>query len=208
MPDLTVRALTAETWQLFADLVERHNGVYGGCWCLWFHPRREDRKTNPDGGREYKQRLVCEDRAHAALVIDGDVAVGWCQFGSPEELPNIYHRAQYLAEADLVPDYRITCMFVDKRYRRRHAVGRVGLAGAVELIAGRGGGVVEGYPRDTSDGRKVSVSGMYNGSRSMFEDAGFEFVRTKGQFNCVMRKTVPCTPGREPEAIRDPSEVG
>ena len=31
--ELTVRALAADTWDAFADLVERHNGVFGGCWC-------------------------------------------------------------------------------------------------------------------------------------------------------------------------------
>jgi hypothetical protein len=30
---LTVRALTPETWDAFADLVERHNGIFGGSWC-------------------------------------------------------------------------------------------------------------------------------------------------------------------------------
>ena len=31
---------------------------------------------------------------------------------------------------------------------------------------------------------------LYNGTRRMFEDAGFELVRTKGQRNTVMRRTV------------------
>ena len=32
-----VRALGAATWPDFARLVERHNGVWGGCWCMGFH---------------------------------------------------------------------------------------------------------------------------------------------------------------------------
>jgi hypothetical protein len=42
------------------------------------------------------------------LVFDGDEAVAWCEYGSPEELPNIYHRKQYEAELDRLADYRIT----------------------------------------------------------------------------------------------------
>ncbi len=57
--------------------------------------------------------------AHAALVFDGDVAVGWCEYGTPEELPSIYHRAQYEKEQDLVPDYRLTCFFIDRDHRRQ-----------------------------------------------------------------------------------------
>jgi hypothetical protein len=49
--------------------------------------------------------------------------------------------------------------------------------------------VVEGYPQDTP-GKKTSASFLYNGTRSMFEKAGFSFERTKGTKNCVMRRTV------------------
>jgi hypothetical protein len=37
--EYTIRPLTPETWDAFADLEERHNGVWGGCRCTWFHPR-------------------------------------------------------------------------------------------------------------------------------------------------------------------------
>jgi GNAT superfamily N-acetyltransferase len=32
------RHLTPETWDDFAGLVEENNGVWGGCWCMGFHP--------------------------------------------------------------------------------------------------------------------------------------------------------------------------
>ena len=35
---LTTRMLTPETWDDFAALVEVSNGVWGGCWCMGFHP--------------------------------------------------------------------------------------------------------------------------------------------------------------------------
>jgi GNAT superfamily N-acetyltransferase len=184
--ELTVRALGPETWDACAALVERHNGVFGGCWCTWFQTMPSEKTYTAERNRELKERLVREGRAHAALVFDGEAAVAWCEYGSCAELPNIYHRKQYDAEADLYPDYRITCLFVDKRHRR-HGVSVVALHGALDLIAQAGGGVVEGYPHDTQ-GKKQSV--LYNGTRRMFEDAGFELVRTKGQKNTVMRRTV------------------
>jgi len=120
-------------------------------------------------------------------VYDGDDAVAWCQYGSPRELPNIYHRKQYEEELDILPDCRITCIFVDKRYRRR-GLSAVVVQCALDLIAAAGGGVVEGYPHDTG-GKRKSV--LYNGSREPFERAAFEHVRTKGSGNCVMRRTLP-----------------
>ena len=187
MDDYPVRALAPDTWDAFARLAERHNGVFGGCWCTWFQTLHGEKTFTAEGNRSLKRRLVDEGRAHAALVFDGDEAVAWCEYGTPAELPNIYHRKQYEDELDLLPDYRITCLFVDKKYRRA-GMSAVALRGALGLIAETGGGVVEGYPHDTQ-GQKVSV--LYNGTRSLFERAGFSYVRPKGLKNCVMRTTVP-----------------
>jgi GNAT superfamily N-acetyltransferase len=186
--ELTIRPLTEKTWDAFADLAERHNGVWGGCWCTWFHTAYAEKSHTAEGNRALKERLVGECRAHAALVFDGDQAVGWCQYGAPEELPNIYHRKEYEEGTSRLPDYRLTCFFVDRRYRRR-GVSAVALRGALELIAHAGGGVVEAYPQDTA-GKKVTASFLYNGTRSLFEQVGFTYDRPKGKNHCVMSTTV------------------
>jgi hypothetical protein len=191
--DYTIRPLGPDTWDLFAALVEKHNGVWGGCWCTWFH-RGIGRDFGKDpkgveGNHSWKEELVRDGRAHAALVCDGDQAVAWCQYGAPEELPHIYHRKEYEAGLTEPPTYRLTCMFVDRDYRRA-GVAAVAVQGAVELIAAAGGGVVEAYPHDTQ-GAKTSASFLYNGTRSLFEGLGFEFDRTVGKKNCVMRLVVP-----------------
>jgi GNAT superfamily N-acetyltransferase len=192
MSGYTVKPLDTSTWDAFAQLAGRHNGVWNGCWCLWFHAapaERGGKERTSDSNRTLKQRLVSEGRAHAALVFDGDEAVAWCEYGSPAELPNIYHRKEYEEGLDRLPDYRLTCFFVDKRYRRK-GVAAVALRGALDLIAQAGGGVIEAYPHDTAGG-KVSASFLYNATRSMFEQAGFGYQRPKGKKNCVMTKTVP-----------------
>jgi GNAT superfamily N-acetyltransferase len=112
----------------------------------------------------------------------------WCQFGSPDELKNIKHRKEYEAELDSLPDYRLTCFFVDKRYRRR-GVSALALQGALDLIAKAGGGMVEAYPQDTG-GKKITASFLYSVTRSLFEQAGFSYVRPKGKNHTVMRTTI------------------
>ena len=194
MSEYTVKPLDASSWDAFAQLAERHNGVWNGCYCTWFHAtpaERGGKERTAESNRSLKQRLVSEGRAHAALVFDGDEAVAWCEYGTPEELPNIYHRKEYEAGLGRLPDYRLTCFFVDKRYRRK-GVAAVALRGALDLIAQAGGGVVEAYPHDT-EGKKVSASFLYNATRSMFEQAGFSYERAKGKKNCVMSKTVPAS---------------
>ena len=184
--ELRVEALGPDTWAAYAALMERHNGVFGGCWCTYFHTMAGEKTYEADSNRALKERLVRCDRAHAALVMHGDEAVAWCQYGSPDELPNIYHRKEYEQTAERLPDYRITCLFVDKRYRRS-GVSAVALRGVLDLVAAAGGGVVEGYPHD-NDGRKKSV--LYSGTRALFERAGFTYDRPKGPGNCVMVTTV------------------
>ena len=186
-----IKPLGPETWNAFAELIERQgNASFGppGCWCLWFHP--DDAAWEPDGenGRARKERLVCQGRAHAALDFDNDMAVDWCQYGSPEELPRIYHRKEYEADLVKLPDYRLTCFYVDKAYRRK-GIAAAALRGALDLIAQAGGGVVEGYPREIAE-KKVSSSFLYSATRSLFEQAGFTYERPKGKFNCVMTATI------------------
>lgn len=184
-----IEPLGRGTWDAFADLAERHNGVWGGCWCTWFHLYPDPPERKALGNREFKRQLVEEDRAHAALVFDGDVAVAWAEFGPVEELPNIHHRKQWEQGVVRKPDYRITCLFVDRRYRRK-GTAAVAVRGALALIAAAGGGRVESYPHDLPPGKKTSASFLYNATRSMYEQLGFSYERPKGKGNCVMTKVV------------------
>ena len=184
----TTAPLDASTWPAFADLVERSNGVWGGCWCMGFHEEGVNRGTTPEQNRERKHERVREGRAHAALVMDGDVCVGWCQFGPPAELPRIKARKAYDAAGITPADWRITCFFVDKG-RRHEGVAAAALSGALEQIAGLGGGRVESYPEDTTD-RKVSSSFLHNATVAMFEAQGFERVSRIGKDRWVVARTV------------------
>jgi GNAT superfamily N-acetyltransferase len=187
---LTTRALAAGTWPDFAALVEANDGVWGGCWCMGFHLEGVGRAHHTvAGNRAAKERRVRDGEAHAALVYDGDTCVGWCQFGPPDELPNIKSRKQYDATDDgTVADWRITCFFVGKGHRKR-GVADTALAGALGEIARLGGGVVESYPEDTTD-RKVSGSFLMNGTLAMFERHGFTRDRKIAKDRWVVRKKV------------------
>jgi GNAT superfamily N-acetyltransferase len=183
------RALDEATWPDFARLVERHDGVWGGCWCMAFHSEGVGRSKTPAQNRSEKECRVREGRAHAALVYDGEACVGWCQFGSPEELPRITRRRAYLEAGGDPADWRITCFFVD-RERRGKGVASRALGGALEQIALLGGGTVESFP-ELVDARSVSGSFLHNGTVSLFERHGFERASQIGKHHWVVRKVVP-----------------
>ena len=184
---LTHRELSAETWEPYAALIDAHGGIFGGCWCLVFHAGTkggsyEERKA-------LKRRMVEAGESHAALVFDGEDCIGWAQYGRPGELPEIRCKKAYLADlGPQAPDWRITCFFIDKRYRRQ-GVAAVALSGALDSIAAAGGGRVEAYP-EALTGQKTSAGFLWGGTLGLFERAGFEGERMIGKNRWVVAKTV------------------
>ena len=185
-PAFSVQALDESTWPAFAELVERNNGVFGGCWCMGFHAEGVGKDTTPALNRERKLERVRAGTTHAALVFDGAACLGWCQFGRVEELPRIKSRAAYERERAARPDWRIACNFVGKGNRRK-GVATAGLEGALNLIAGLGGGLVEGYPEDSE---QVPAGFLYNGALSTYEKLGFVRDRKIGKHRWVVTKIV------------------
>jgi GNAT superfamily N-acetyltransferase len=185
-PTYTVKALDQSTWPAFAALVERNNGVFGGCWCMGFHADGVGRDTTAAQNCERKHERVRAGTAHAALVFEGDDCVGWCQFGTPDEVPRIKSRAAYEKGRTTAPDWRIACCYVGKGHRRK-GVATAALAGAVDLIAGLGGGTVEGYPEDAGS---VPAGFLFNGALSTYEKLGFIRDRKIGKHRWVVARTV------------------
>lgn len=164
----TIRPLTMETFPAWLALATKHNGVWGGCYCSYFHHDTANTVKAEWDRSTFKQRLVEEGVAHAALVFDGNDAIAWCEYGTPSELPNIYHRKQYDAGETRPAPWRITCFFVDRDHRRA-GIARTALDGALELIAQAGGGEVVSFPNEPAPGKKTSSSFLHNGTRAMFE---------------------------------------
>ena len=185
-PKYTVSALDESTWDAFAELVERNNGVFGGCWCMGFHPEGVGKETTAEQNRARKLERVRAGTTHAALVFNGDDCVGWCQFGPPNELPRIKSRAAYEKGVTTPTDWRIACNFVGQGHRRA-GVASAGLKGALDLIADLGGGKVEGYPEDAGS---VPAGFLFNGALSTYEKLGFVRDRKIGKHRWVVAKVV------------------
>ena len=190
---LTSNPLGPDTWPAFARLVEKHDGIFGGCWCISFHLEPGDKRHGAAAYRAMKRALVRQGRAHAALVFDGADAVGWCQFGPTAELPNIRSKKAYEEGLGGLPDWRITCFFID-RERRGEGVASFALREALREISRLGGGVVEGYPEDYT-GERTSNSFLCSGTLGMFEKAGFKRERKIAMRRWVVVKRVSSRAG-------------
>ena len=153
---------------------------------MGFHAEGVGKDTTAAQNCERKHERVRAGTAHAALVFEGDDCVGWCQFGTPDELPRIKSRAAYEKGVTDSPDWRIACCYVGKGHRRK-GVATAALAGAVDLIAGLGGGTVEGYPEDAGS---VPAGFLFNGALSTYEKLGFIRDRKIGKHRWVVARAV------------------
>jgi hypothetical protein len=182
-----IRELRRETWPDFARFFENRHPVWSGCWCMSFHLKPGESEGTAAQRKTDKERLVRENRSHAALVYDGPDVVGWCQFGPPIELPG---RMRGYGKLDVAPpDWRITCFFVDSD-RRGEGIAKAASRGALGIIATKGGGTVDGYPIDIPRGKPYSNNFLWSGAASMFAEAGFHPIGNFGSSKRVMRKVI------------------
>jgi GNAT superfamily N-acetyltransferase len=181
----TIGPLEAETWEAFADLVKRNNGIYGGCWCAPNHVEYQRGVSDP---RTLKEQLVRSGRAHAALVFDEEgTAQGWCQYGISDSL-DLKHGLEYRKDPPPPAKWRIACIFVDKRHRGQ-GIARVALEGAISQIAVAGGGRIEAIS-ETTLGREAQDRFLFSGTVELFEDLGFTRVRQVGKHAWIVSRTV------------------
>jgi len=193
-PPLRVVPLGPDTWDAFDALVEANGGIFGGCWCIGFHP---EAGTPGLDHRDAKRERVLTDRAHAALVLDTTgAAVGWAQFGGPAELTRIKHRRAYEADPPPSPDWRLTCVFVGKGHRGQ-GVARAAVEGAVDLIAAAGGGSVEAIA-ETTAGRTAVGRFLFSSTVELLESVGFTRLRQVGKHAWIVTATIPRTFEGEP----------
>ena len=189
MSAYTTHQLDGETWHDFVRLVEANNGVWGGCWCMGFHPEAVGKDRTAAQNREVKHRHVREKTVHQSLVYCGGVCVGWCQYGSPVELPNIKNLGTYNKGLAHAPDWRIGCIFTGRGHRRE-GVARAALTAALDAIREAGGGLVEAYPEQVEGRPPQCGAYLHTGPENLFKEFGFERDRQIAKWRWVMQRRV------------------
>ena len=178
----TTTLLTPDTWDDFAALVEANNGVWGGCWCIGFHP---DGFHGREGNREAK-------RAHAARVGAPGAGVrqrrvrGLVPVRVAGRAPQHQELGGVRARSGRLPDWRVGCIFTGSKHRG-HGVARAAVAGALAEIRAAGGGVVEAYPEQTEDRKPQRGAYLHTGPEELYTEFGFVRDRKIAKWRWVMR---------------------
>lgn len=187
--NLTFRPLGPETWPDFEALFEKHRGVQGGCWCVYYLCKSTDfNRMGPEGRHAFQKELALSGRAQGMIAYEGETPVGWCQFGPPDVICQ-FSRGRAYSKLDIAPEdkpnWRISCLFTDK-HRRSRGIAVFTLHAALEEIARRGGGVVEAFPLDAPNIRH----NVFTGSADMYRREGFAEVTRLTESKLLMRKRV------------------
>ena len=173
----------------------RGSGV--SCWCtrfkipsrVWFLEMPPEVKK--DLLRQWTACGVPEATSTAGLVgYLGDEPVAWCAVEPRSAYPHLpRQRTQLIARGELPHDdsvWAVTCFFTRVGHRRTGATLEM-LTAAVEHARDRGARAIEGYPMITHPGQEITWDELHVGSRSTFEDCGFEEVGHPTKRRYIMR---------------------
>jgi GNAT superfamily N-acetyltransferase len=183
---------TTATWDALVDLFARRGGPDPRfCWCLWWRVRARD-FGSPRANRERLREVIESGPPPGLLALEDGRAVGWVGLGPRAGFERL-ERSRVIPRVDGPTPWAIVCFVVAAEARGR-GVATALLAAAVDHARASGAPAVDAYPIDPSaaPGGRVSDSGAFNGTRSMFERAGFRLAaetasRSGGAPRVVMR---------------------
>jgi GNAT superfamily N-acetyltransferase len=181
---LRFHAATAARW----DDIERlfgEKGACAGCWCMfWRVPRRKFDANKGTGNKRALRKIVHSGSPPGILAYVHKEPVGWCAV-APRETYLALERSRILKPVDSQPVWSISCLYVDRSYRRKGISVEL-LRAAVDFAGKRGAKIVEGYPVElTTD--KLPDPFLWHGVASAFKAAGFEEVLRRSSTRPIVR---------------------
>ncbi|HRQ22124.1 MAG TPA: GNAT family N-acetyltransferase [Anaerolineales bacterium] len=190
--ELTFHPLKQNLWRDF-EILFGANGACGGCWCMFWKLRGKAYDENKGYRNRQMQKSIVDAKTVPGLIAYYEgYPVGWVAIEPRGQYPKLAH-SRILKPVDDQEVWSITCLFVEKKHRRR------GLA--VELIkaavwhAGKNGGrIVEGYPVETK--KDEAPPFIFTGTDSAFRQAGFKEVARNSPTRPIFRFNIPTPSGR------------
>ncbi|MCB0532976.1 MAG: GNAT family N-acetyltransferase [Lewinellaceae bacterium] len=176
--------LTQDSWTAFTTLFGP-KGACGGCWCmLWRLPRQQYDAGKGDSNRNAMQELV-ESGTQPGIIglLDGAPAA-WCSVGPRPDFPGL-ERSRILKPVDDRPVWSITCLFIDKKYRRQGMSGQM-IAAAADFARSHGARILEAYPVEPKQENMPAVF-AWTGIAAAFLQAGFQEVARRSETRPVLR---------------------
>lgn len=144
--------------------------------------------TQPSDGQRSRSKaalkaLIARDPPPGLLGYLGKTPVGWVSLGPREGYAKLA-KSPTMKPVDDQPVWSVVCFVVPSEYRQQ-GVARELLAGAIRYADRRGVRLLEGYPVDKSE--PSAAQAPWFGSKSMFDEAGFQEVARRKPDRPVVR---------------------
>jgi GNAT superfamily N-acetyltransferase len=152
---------------------------------FWRRTRKEWQAGKGPSNRRALKRLVDKGTEPGVLAFVGNRAIGWCAVAPREDYPSL-SRSRIFKPVDDEPVWSISCLFVDKEFRRQGLSRRL-IRAACNLARRNGAKIVEAYPHDLSK-KDLPDPFVWNGLLPAYERAGFREVARRSANRPVVRK--------------------
>lgn len=184
---VTFSPVTPERWPDFETLFGER-GACEGCWCMfWRRPSHKEYKDNRgDSNKAAMKSIIEAGDIPGILAYVNDVPAGWCAVAPRSAYPALA-RSRVLKPVDEQDVWSITCLFIDKTFRKRGLSTGL-LRAACDFAASRGASLVEGYPVEPDPDKKYADAFVWTGLASSFLMAGFYEVARRSLTRPIMRK--------------------
>ena len=187
-PRLTLQPLTPGRWpDLEALFMARGCSVARNCWCMYYRlSGRESGLPGGERGRQNKRafrKLVAEGPPPGLIGYRDGRPVGWISLGPREHFRKL-EKSPVMKPVDDAKVWSVICFVVPSEFRGQ-GVARALLDGARAWANEQGARLLDAYPID-KPGRGDDQNYWF-GTKSMFDDAGFEEVARRKPARPVMR---------------------
>ena len=187
---LVVHPLTEDRWgDLETVFNARGCSVARGCWCMYYRVSgKESGYTRPGDEQRARSKaalkaLMQDDPPPGLIGYLGETPVGWVSLGPRRDYAKLAN-SPTMKPVDDQPVWSVVCFVVPSEYRRK-GVARDLLAGAIRYARKRGVRLLEAYPVDKAHPSASDAS--WFGSKTMFDEAGFEEVARRKPARPVVR---------------------
>lgn len=184
---LSFHPLTQKLWRDF-ELLFGENGACGGCWCMFWKLRGKDFNRNTgDMARQMQKSIVDSKIVPGLLAYSEGYPVGWIAVEPRGAYPKLAH-SRVLKPIDDQEVWSITCLFVEKKHRRKGIAVEL-LKAAIEHVRDCNGRIVEGYPVDSKKDQPAPF--IFTGTASAYVKAGFKEVARNSPTRPIFRLILP-----------------
>ena len=181
--EISFHPLTQKLWRDF-ELLFGERGACGGCWCMFWKLRGKAFDENKGEGNRQMQKSVVDAKHMPGLLayVDGYPA-GWVAIEPRSQYPKLAH-SRVLAPLDDREVWSITCLFVEKKHRRKGVAIQL-IRAAVEHAKKNGAEIIEGYPVEAKKDEPPPF--VFTGTASAFQQADFVEVARRSPARPIFR---------------------